>query len=194
MSGIFSLLAVCGVAWAMGAGRLGDAQRAMLSGGAQAVSLTIELAGTYALFGGALAILRESGAAGWLSRRLQKPLSAMLGLESREADAAEDVAVNVMGNLLGLGGAATPAGLAAMKKLARAENGTEMASDAMIAFVVLNASGVQLFPTTMIALRASVGVRDPSDIWLPTLLVTMVSAVVGLALCCVCRRCGAGRG
>ena len=84
--------------------------------------------------------------------------------------------------MLGLGGAATPAGISAMKTMARA-NPDGRASNAMILFLVVNTSSVQLLPTTMIALRAQGGAGNPADIVLPTLLATTASTVCGVGIC-----------
>ena len=92
--------------------------------------------------------------------------------------------------MLGAGGAATPAGMAAMRKMARVHPDGR-ASDAMILFLVVNTSSVQLLPTTMIALRAQAGAANPADIVLPTLLATAASTLCGIAACRVFARCGA---
>lgn len=94
-----------------------------------------------------------------------------------------DICVNLSCNMLGMGSAATPAGLAAMRTMAAAGDATQTASDAMILFFVLNSACIEILPTTMIALRAQHGAANPTDVVLPTLLSTGVSAAVGVALC-----------
>ena len=98
--------------------------------------------------------------------------------------------MNLSANMLGAGGAATPAGMAAMRKMARVHPDGR-ASDAMILFLVVNTSSVQLLPTTMIALRAQAGAANPADIVLPTLLATAASTLCGIAACRAFARCGA---
>jgi len=91
--------------------------------------------------------------------------------------------VNLAADLLGMGGASTPAGLSAMRKMAEAGGHTGRLSDAMSLFLVLNMCSVQLLPTTMIAIRAQGGAKNPADIVLPTLVSTAASGVTGIALC-----------
>lgn len=189
MNGVFCALMLAGLAYAAATGRLDAAQRAMLSGGGEAVRLAVKLAGAYAFFGGLLGVLRESGAADALARAMEKPLSRLFRFAQGEEAALSDIGLNLSANMLGVGGAATPAGLTAMKKMARA-NPDGRASDAMILFLVVNTSSVQLLPTTMIAMRAQAGAANPADIVLPTLLATAASTVCGIAAC----RLFAGRG
>ena len=127
-------------------------------------------------------VLRACGAADALARAMEKPLSRLFRFAPGEEEALSDISLNLSANMLGLGGAATPAGISAMKTMARA-NPDGRASNAMILFLVVNTSSVQLLPTTMIALRAQAGAANPADIVLPTLLATAASTVCGVGIC-----------
>lgn len=190
MNGVFCALMLAGLLYAAATGRPDAAQRALLSGGGEAVGLLMRLAGAYAFFGGLLGVLRESGAADALARAMEKPLSRLFRFAPGEEAALGDVSLNLSANMLGAGGAATPAGMAAMRKMARVHSDGR-ASDAMILFLVVNTSSVQLLPTTMIALRAQTGAANPADIVLPTLLATAASTLCGIAACRAFARCGA---
>lgn len=183
------LLGVIGAAWS---GQADAAQRALLEGGAEAVSLCLSLAGTYAFFGGLLGVARESGAVAALAAALRRPLMRLFRFRLGEEAALHDISVNLSANLLGMGGAATPAGIAAMRAMAQAGERGAPASDAMILFLVINTSSVQLLPSTMIALRAQMGAAHPADIVLPTLLSTCVSTACGVGLCLALRGKGEG--
>ena len=92
------------------------------------------------------------------------------------------ISMNVSANLLGLGNAATPLGIAAMKKLFEINPKKHTASDEMVTFAVINSSSIQLLPTTLATLRASYGCSNPMNI-LPAVLITSVlSLFVGLLL------------
>lgn len=183
MNGLFCAMLLTGAAYAAVTGKLDAAQRALLSGGGEAVALLLELAGAYAFFGGMMGILRECGAADALARALKRPLSRLFRFTQGEETALSDISLNLSANMLGMGGAATPAGMAAMRKMARANGNDGRASDAMILFLVINTSSVQMLPTTMIALRAQAGAARPTDIVLPVLAATAVSTVCGVAVC-----------
>ena len=181
MNGIFCIMMLLGLLYAAATGRADAAQRALLSGGGEAVALLLNLAGAYAFFGGLLGVLRACGAADALARAMEKPLSRLFRFAPGEEEALSDISLNLSANMLGLGGAATPAGISAMKAMARA-NPDGRASNAMILFLVVNTSSVQLLPTTM-ALRAQAGAANPADIVLPTLLATAASTVCGVGIC-----------
>jgi len=164
-------------------GRLHEAQAALFSGGGEAVSFCVNMAGAYAFFGGILGILRESGVTDALARGMRKPLARLFCFQRGEEAALDDICVNLAADLLGMGGAATPAGLKAMRKMAAAGGYTGRLSDAMGMFLVLNMCSVQLLPTTMIAIRMQSGSKNPADIVWPTLISTAVSGMTGIVLC-----------
>ena len=106
MNGVFCALMLAGLAYAAAAGRLDAAQRALFSGGGEAVGLAVKLAGAYAFFGGLLGVLRESGAADALARAMEKPLSRLFRFAPGEEAALSDISLNLSANMLGVGGAA----------------------------------------------------------------------------------------
>ena len=182
MNGVFCGMILLGVIAAAYGGGLNAAQTALLSGGSEAASFCLSMAGAYAFFGGLLGILRESGATAVLAGWLRRPLLWLFPFETGEEKALDDICVNLAADMLGMGGASTPAGLRAMRTMAEAgESGR--ASDAMLLFLMLNMCSVQALPTTMIALRAQAGSSSPADIFLPTLGATGVSMAVGIVLC-----------
>lgn len=175
---IFALLMLGGILPLMLKGEGGTVMDTLLGGAQDAVSVSITLAGSFALFCGLMEILKRAGAVAFLNRLLRKPLHLLLGRTARE-EAMEDVTLNLSCNMLGLGNAATPAGVRAACALASGERAT----DALCVFLVLNASSVQLFPASVVALRAACGSQDPACIIFPTLIATLISSFVGVTLC-----------
>ena len=151
---------------------------ALLSGAESGVSTAFSLAGGFAFFCGMMEILSRAGAMDWLSRKMAPFLRILLG-KSLPDDALSPVAMNLTANLLGLGNAATPMGIEAARRMARGE----AAGNALCLFLVINASSVQLLPTTVIALRAAAGSLSPGSITGPTLISTMVSTLTGIFAC-----------
>lgn len=170
-----------GVIAAAAQGDMNAAQDALLSGGGEAVSFCLSLAGGYAFFGGLLAVARESGMTASVAALLRKPLFGLFRFLPGEEKAMGDICVNLAADFLGMGGAATPAGLSAMRTMAAASCGR--VSEAMTMFLMLNMCSVQLLPSTMIALRAQSGARNPSDIVLPTIVCTAASLLTGIVCC-----------
>lgn len=183
MNVIFCMMLLSGMAVASAKGSLGGAQKALLNGGSEAISFCLSMAGAYAFFGGLLGVLRESGVTAAMAKAMRVPMQRLFRFAPGEEAALDDICVNLSADILGMGGAATPAGLSAMRKLAKAHASGEAPSDAMMLFLVLNMCSVQLLPTTMIALRAAAGAQNPADITLPTLMATGISCMVAVILC-----------
>lgn len=109
-------------------------------------------------------IMRACGAASFAARLFSPVLKLLFpGIDSR-SKAFESISLNVGANFLGLGNAATPFGLAAMKEIKRLDGCTDSPSDNMIIFVVLNTASIQLLPTMIGTLRAEYGSQSPFDI------------------------------
>jgi len=182
MNGVFCAMILLGVIAAAWGGGLSEAQAALLSGGGEAITFCLSMAGAFAFFGGLLGVLRESGATAVLAGWLRQPLLWLFPFEQGEEKALDDICVNLAADMLGMGGASTLAGLRAMRTMAAAGKPGRV-SDAMLLFLVLNMCSVQALPTTMIALRAQAGSKSPADIFLPTLGATGISMIVGVVLC-----------
>lgn len=154
--------------------------KAIISAASDAVRLCVTLGGTVCLWSGIMKIAEESG----LTRIAARAFYPFLRLVFPRLDAggktAEAVSMNVAANLLGLGNAATPFGIEAMKRL-KAESGTgDRASADMIKFVVMNSAAFRLIPTAVAALRSEYGCKNPFDV-LPACWITSgVSLAVGL--------------
>ena len=155
---------------------------AALSGAENAVTLSIKMIAVYALWLGVLGVMKRNGVAD-LMTRLFRPLTRRLF--KKESDKARAlISQNLAANFLGIGSAATPLGIEAVAEM----QGTDpVAKDGTVLFLVLNACGVQFLPATIIALREQAGSASPSDILLPTVIATLVTALIGVALCYLTR-------
>ncbi len=149
----------------------------MLSASAEALSLSLELCGVYAVWLGVLELVEASGLAQKLARCLRPLIKRLFKTEDEEAE--KMIALNMSANMLGLGNAATPMGIKAMKRL---DDGSGIANHAVIMLIVLNATSIQLLPSTIIGLRANAGSLSPADIVLPTLLSTACTFLLGIFL------------
>ncbi|MFR2019221.1 MAG: hypothetical protein ACLS6G_01265 [Christensenellales bacterium] len=149
----------------------------------------MRLAGAYAFLAGCLAFCgRAARRTRWRGR--WKSRSRACSALRRGGGGAGRRQPESVGEHARRGRRGDPAGMAAMRKMARVHPDGR-ASDAMILFLVVNTSSVQLLPTTMIALRAQAGAANPADIVLPTLLATAASTLCGIAACRAFARCGA---
>lgn len=173
---------------AVASGRAGSASQALLESGNAAVSLMMTLLGTMTLWSGLMEILTETGDVRRIGRMLRRGLRPLFPGMTDDA-CWEAMSLNLSANMLGLGNAATPAGIQAAKLLAvQGEPGLR----ALAMLLVLNNSSLQLMPTTVIALRAAAGAASPADIW-PASLAVSGAATVTAALLMAWRNRGRAR-
>lgn len=157
-------------------GSWAELSAAALDGAQAAVELCLGLCGALCLWNGILRLLEGAGLSGLLTKLL-RPLLRRLYPAARENPAAlEALSENLAANLLGLGNAATPAGLRAARLLSEGER----ASDGLCRLAVMNAASVQLLPASVCALRASLGSTAPFEIVPAVWLVSAVSLASGL--------------
>ena len=166
---------ICGIATRSGE----EVSRAAVQGAAAAVELCISMAGILCLWSGISELMLRSGISAKLKKLLYPALKWLFPAASAETETLEAVAENVTANMLGLGNAATPAGIKAVSRMA--ENlRSGRASDDMCMFVIINTASLQLIPTTVAGVRAAYGASAPFDI-LPAVWVTsLVSLCVGI--------------
>lgn len=156
-------------------GRTQELSAAVLSGAAGAVSLAIKILGSMCLWNGLMRVAGESG----LTKRIEKllfPLVKRLFPKYSKTPAGSAISANITANLLGLGNAATPLGINAMRKM-KEINGKDEADNEMIRFAVLNSAALTLMPTTVAVLRAAAGSKNPMSV----MLAVWVSGIAALA-------------
>jgi len=148
----------------------------------QAMKLALDLAAVTAFWFGLSRIAEKSGLLGSLARPLMPLLRRLFRKLPEGHPALTLMAMNLAANALGLGSAATPFGLKAMKELAATARERETASDEMILFLVLNSAAINLLPAGTIAMRAAAGSLDPAGTALASTIVTSVAFVAALVL------------
>ena len=155
---------------------------AALSGCGEAVTLVISLTGMLCLWCGLMKIAQQCRLTEAVAR-LFRPLTRLLFPELPPGSPAlQAICMNLSANLLGLGNAATPLGLAAMQELQKLNRQKDTASNAMVTFVVLNTASLQLIPTTCAVLRQQAGSAAPMEILPAVWLSSIASAAVALTL------------
>lgn len=153
----------------------------MIGASAGALELCIELCAVYAVWLGLLEIVDASGLGQKLARLLRPIIKKLFRVDNQEIQ--KMIALNMSANMLGLGNAATPMGIKAMQAL---DDGSGKANFSMIILIVINATSIQLLPSTVISLRSNAGSTNAADIILPTLLSTIVTVTVGITLVLIC--------
>ena len=186
MGRIWAALVLISAMLSLISGNSGAAAQALLDSGHRAVTLLMTLLATMTLWSGLMEILVATGDVtrlGRMFRRLLKPLFP--GLEDDAGWNA--ISMNLSANLLGLGNAATPAGIEAAKRLsALGRNGLS----ALAMLLVLDNTSLQLIPTTVITLRQAAGAKNPADIWGMTLLVSGITMAAAVSMMYLIQRGG----
>ncbi len=147
-----------------------------------AVELAIGLIGIMALWLGLMKIAEQAGIVAMLSRILRPVTKRLFPDVPPDHPAVGAMLMNISANMLGLANAATPLGLKAMEELNKLNRKTGVATDAMCTFLVINTSSVQLIPATVIAIRASAGSANPTEIVGPVIVATTIGTLVGIAV------------
>lgn len=174
-------------------GRMGELSAAMLAKSGEAVELVISLCGIICFWSGLMRVAERAGLVGKLARLLSPIVGFLFKGIKRGGKAAGLITMNLAANILGLGNASTPLGIAAMKAIAD-ESGSfgdsgGTASDDMIMLAVLNTASLQLVPTTAAALRTANGAEKPFDILPCVWIVSAYSAVlVTVSVKLMCRK------
>ena len=148
----------------------------LLDGAGKGATMCVSLVATYAVWMGLIQVWQDSGVTKAVSK-LVKPIAKKL-FKTNDNEALEAISMNLSVNLLGISGAATPYGIKAANLLDKTEN-AEYASAMLF---VLNATSLQLLPTSIVAVRVALKSGAPTDIILPTIFATMLSTLLGVLL------------
>lgn len=181
MNVVFFAIVALSVVFAAINGTAAEVGQGGLDAAKTAVNLAIGLVGYIALFLGLMKVVEEAGGLKFMARLIRPVLVRLFPDVPPDHPAMGAMVMNVAANALGLGNAATPFGLKAMKELNDLNKEQGTATNAMVLFLAINTSGLALLPTGIIGLRALKGSVDPAAIFPTTLLATAASTIVGVA-------------
>jgi len=165
-----------------------DIMSASFTSAGNAFEISIGLTGVLALWLGLMKIGERGGVISFMGRVVSPLFCRLFPGVPKGHPAMGSIFMNVSANMLGLDNAATPLGLKAMQELQELNTKKDTATDAMIMFLVLNASGLCLIPISIMMYRAQAGAANPTDVFLPILLATFIATLVGIIALCVKQR------
>ena len=154
----------------------GNAQEVLtagLNGAGKAVTVCIGFSGMMCFWSGVLALSEKSGVSDALAKLLSPVLGRVFG---KDNPALPHIVMNITANMLGMGNAATPAGISAMKELDK-ENNSAYPDRKMAVFAVMNTASVQIIPTTVISMRAASGSENPFAVLIPIWITSVISLI-----------------
>ena len=188
LNGLWAGMIVLGVLWGAWNGTMGEVGAFALESAQSAVTLCVTMAGILALWSGLIEVAKEAGILNRMEKGMRPALHFLFPEIPKGHPALQQIAVNFTANILGLGWAATPAGLAAMRELRTLEQergnpNPEIASKEMCTFLILNISSLQLLPVNVIVYRTQYGSVDPAGVIGPGLAATFVSTAAAVLFC-----------
>lgn len=179
---IWGFFLIGGISTGAFLGRMDLVTNAVIDGGRNAVELAFTMAGVVAVWSGILKIAEKGGMIDALAERMEPFLDFLFPEVPRGHAARRYISANFAANFLGLGWAATPAGLLAMEELAKLNGKTGRASNAMCMFLVVNMSSLQLVTVNILAYRAEYGSAAPAEIMGAGIAATLGTTLVGILL------------
>lgn len=187
MSWIFTGMVFFSVLFAALSGYGGALSAAAVEGAQAGVKLALSIAGAVCLWSGVGKLMEKIGLTAGLSRLLAPVLGRIFPSTKRDAQLAGSLSANVCANFLGLGNAATPMGIAAVRRMKNPGEPT-LATNEMCRLIVLNTASIQLLPTNVAAVRSALGCQTPFDILPAVWVSSLCSASLGvLAAWCLGR-------
>lgn len=177
---IWGVFIVIGSLYCIFTNKLDILNQEILNSTKSSLDMVLKIFPVMALWLGIMNIASVSGLLKKLASSLSPILRTLFPEIPKDHESLSYIASNVIANMFGLGNAATPFGLKAMKSLQELNNNKEVASRSMVTFLVLNTSGLTLMPTTVISLRMMYGSANPTQIVPACILATVVATVVGL--------------
>lgn len=187
---IWAFMILCGVIYGLFTGNIEQVGNGAIDSATEAVKLCITMVGIMSMWMGFMEIAESSGLIGKAEKGLEPIIRWMFPHLPENHPAREHITTNIIANILGLGWAATPAGLRAMEELAKTpvkQKGKmippHIATNEMCTFLVINISSLQLIPVNIIAYRSQYGARNPAEIVAPAIIATTISTVVGIFFC-----------
>ena len=161
-------------------GRVNEVNNGIFTSLKDAVELSITFLGTISLWNGIMEIAKNTSLINKLTNMLRPIIKRLFPELKNNEKANQEISINVIANILGLGNAATPLGIKAMKTMQQENKRKDELSNSMMMFILLNTASLQLIPTNVIAIRTSLGSNNPTSIIIPIWISSVVAAIVGI--------------
>lgn len=180
---LWPIFIIISIVYAILSGNLQNLNNSIFEATDTAVSLTLTLIGTTCLWSGIMEVASKTNIIEYLVKVLSPVIKRIFNNKNLESKAYNNIIMNIIANILGLGNAATPLGLKAMDELQKENNQKDTLSDSMMMLIVLNTASLQIIPSTVIAIRSSLESDNPAKIIFPVWISTICAAIVAVVFC-----------
>lgn len=174
---IWPVFIIISFSYAIFSGNLESLNSSIFESTNDAISLSINLLGTICLWNGIMQVANKTTMINKLTNLLSPIIKVLFPEMRKNKQIQKEISMNMIANILGLGNAATPLGLKAMKSMQKENTRKDTLTDSMLVFIVLNTASIQIIPTTVIAIRNSLGSNNPTAIVFPVWIATICAAV-----------------
>lgn len=179
---IWPIFIIISYIFAIFTGKVDEINNSVFESCDSAVKLTITFLGTMCLWSGIMQIAQETTLINKLTKLLHPIMKFLFPDIKKENPAYQEISMNMVANIMGLGNAATPLGLKAMKTLQKQNDKKDTLTNTMAMFIIINTASIQIIPTTVIAIRSSLGSRNPTSIIIPVWVATISAAIAGIIM------------
>ena len=162
-------------------GKVNEVNEGIFESLTDAIELTITFLGTICLWNGIMEIAKQTRLINKMTKLLKPFINFLFPDLKNNEIAKQEISMNMIANILGLGNAATPLGLKAMKTMQKENVKKDTLSNSMMMFIVINTASIQLIPTNVIAIRTSLNSQNSTSIIIPVWIATIIAAIVGIA-------------
>lgn len=177
---IWPIFIIISISFAIMTGNIDKVNNSIFESAKTAVELSITMLGTMCLWSGIMEIADNTSIIEKLLKILRPILKKLFPKVKENSKEYKEMCMNIVANLLGLGNAATPLGLKAMRTLQEKNENKKSLTDTMAMFIVLNTASLQIIPTTVISIRASLNSSNPTKIIVPVWIATISAAITGI--------------
>lgn len=177
---IWPIFIIISIGYSFITGNLENVNNSIFEVGDNTINLILTLLGTVCLWNGIMKIAENTSLIKKISNLLNPFMRILFPEIKKGTEAYEEISMNIVSNILGLGNAATPLGLRAMKSMQKENKDKNKLSNSMAMFIIINTASIQLIPTTVIAIRTSLGSAEPTKMLLPIWGATVGAAIAGV--------------
>ncbi len=174
---VWPIFIIISFSYAIFSGNIENLNSSIFQSTEDAINLTLNLLGTICLWNGIMKIASTTTVIDVLTKILHPIIKILFPDLKNNPQIQQEVSMNMVANILGLGNAATPLGLKAMKSMQKENNKKDTLSNSMMMFIVINTASIQIIPTTVIAIRNSLGSENPTAVVFPVWIVTICAAI-----------------
>lgn len=177
---VWPIFIIISVLFAIISGNLDALNISIFESTQEAINLCITLLGTMCLWNGIMKIASETTLMKKLTHMFTPIIHFLFPELKEDTETKNAISMNIVANILGLGNAATPLGIKAMKAMQKKNDNKDVLTNSMATLIVLNTASIQIIPTTVIAIRSSLGSSNPTSIIFPVWVATICAAVAGI--------------